>query len=275
MEALSDPSTVVAMLGRAVVLDVRWRLGGPPTYDDYLDGHIPGARWVDLDADLADPPGPSGRHPLPDPARLQTRLRELGIDDVCPVVVYDDAGAASAARAWWVLRWAGLRDVRVLDGGLGAWIASGGALERGPAQAPRPGTVTVRPGAMPTLDAAGAARLAREGVLLDGRVAERYRGDIEPVDPVAGHIPGARSAPTAGHLADDGRFMPADQLQRHFAELGVRPGVAVGAYCGSGVTAAQVVLALEVAGVSAALYPGSWSAWITDPDRPVATGDGN
>jgi thiosulfate/3-mercaptopyruvate sulfurtransferase len=128
---------------------------------------------------------------------------------------------------------------------------------------------------MPTLDAAGAARLAREGVLLDGRVAERYRGDIEPVDPVAGHIPGARSAPTAGHLADDGRFMPADQLQRHFAELGVRPGVAVGAYCGSGVTAAQVVLALEVAGVSAALYPGSWSAWITDPDRPVATGDGN
>jgi len=256
-----------------VVIDVRWRLAGPPTREDFLAGHIPGAVWADLDATFAGAPGRGGRHPLPEPAHLQHALRGLGIHDGTAVVLYDDADSTAAARAWWVLRWAGLADVRVLDGGVAAWAASGRALEAGPARHPAAaGTVTVRAGGMRAVDAAGAADLARAGVLLDARAAARYRGEVEPIDPVAGHIPGARSAPTDANVAADGRLLPAAELRRRFAEIGVGGDIAVGAYCGSGVTAAHTILALEVAGFTAALYPGSWSEWITDPARAVATG---
>jgi thiosulfate/3-mercaptopyruvate sulfurtransferase len=261
-------------LDDVVVIDVRWRLGGSPTLEDFLAGHVPGARWADLDATFAGPPGQGGRHPLPEGRHLQPVLRELGIDGGTAIVVYDATDSTAAARAWWVLRWAGLSDVRVLDGGLAAWTASGRALEAGPAPpAADPGSVTVREGGMPTVDAAGAAELARAGVLLDARAFARYRGEVEPIDPVAGHIPGARSAPTDANVAADGRLLPAVELRRRFAEIGVGADTVVGVYCGSGVTAAHTVLALEVAGLTAALYPGSWSEWITDPARPVATGD--
>lgn len=272
MPRLINVRTLTDRLPAVAVLDVRWRLGEPPTYPEFLEGHVPGAGWADLDADFADPPGAGGRHPLPDPARLQARLREWGISDNSPVVVYDDADATAAARAWWVLRWAGLAEVSVLDGGWAAWRAGGAPVERGPARSAPIGSVTVRVGGMPVLDAEEAARLANDGVLLDARAAARYRGEVEPIDPVAGHIPGARSAPTTANVADDGRFLPREALRERFAALGVRPGVPAGAYCGSGVTAAHTVLSLELAGVPAALYPGSWSEWITDPSRPVATG---
>ncbi|HZB49317.1 MAG TPA: sulfurtransferase [Mycobacteriales bacterium] len=254
-----------------VVLDVRWRLLGPPPAELYAAGHLPGAVAVDLDADLAAPPGAGGRHPLPDPADLQAALRRCGVRADSAVVAYDDGDGSSAARAWWLLRWAGHRDVRVLDGGFAAWTAAGLPTTT-EVPAPAPGDIVVRPGGMPVLDAAGAAATAARGVLLDARAAERFRGEVEPVDPVAGHIPGARSAPLAGNVGPDGRFRPPAELRRRFAELGVTGDTPVGTYCGSGVTAAQQVLALELAGVPAALYAGSWSEWITDPARPVATG---
>jgi thiosulfate/3-mercaptopyruvate sulfurtransferase len=258
-------------LDGVVVIDARWRLGGPSTYPDFLTGHVPGAVWADLDTVFAGPPGAGGRHPLPDPFALQEALRRLGVCDDTPVIVYDAAESTAAARAWWVLRWAGLRDVRVLDGGLAAWIAAGRALQTGSAM-PRTGDVTVRAGGMSAIGATGAAEVARTGILIDARIPARYRGEFEPVDPVAGHIPGARNLPAETSIARDGRFLPATELRQRFAAAGVSADAPVGAYCGSGVTAAHTVLALEIAGLSAALYPGSWSEWITDPGRPVATG---
>jgi thiosulfate/3-mercaptopyruvate sulfurtransferase len=259
---------------RPVVLDVRWRLGGPPPAELYASGHLPGAVAVELDRDLAAPVGDGkrGRHPLPEPGALQEALRRWGINEDSSVVAYDDADGSSAARAWWLLRWAGLPDVRVLDGGIAAWTAAGLPLT---AEVPSPelGNVLVRPGAMPVLDAEGAAGLvAGGGVLLDARVEPRYRGEVEPVDPVAGHIPGARSAPASGNVDVSGRFLSAERLRERFARLGVEADRAAGAYCGSGVTAAQEVLALHVAGIPAALYAGSWSEWVADRSRPVETG---
>jgi thiosulfate/3-mercaptopyruvate sulfurtransferase len=255
-----------------VLLDVRWRLGGPPGSELYEAGHIPGAVFADLDRDLAAPPGAGGRHPLPAAADFQAAMRRLGVSDGRAVVVYDDADSTSAARAWWLLRYYGHPSVRVLDGGLNAWAATGRPVEKGPAPGGRPGGFTADPGHLPLLDARSAAALARDGVLLDARAQARYRGESEPVDPVAGHIPGAVSAPTAGNVRPDGTFRPAAELAARFAALGVAGGGGVGAYCGSGVTAAHEVLALALAGIPAALYPGSWSEWITDPSRPVATG---
>lgn len=259
-----------------VLLDVRWRLGGPPGRDDYARGHLPGAVYLDLDADLAGQPGAGGRHPLPDPEVLRRALRSAGVRSDRPVVVYDADNGSVAARAWWLLRWAGHDRVSVLDGGFAAWSA-----EHRPVTAavpdPEPGDVEVRPGGMPVLDAAGAAATARDGVLVDARAPERYRGDVEPIDPRAGHIPGAVNLPFAGHTAADGRWLAPAELARRFAAAGLADGVAVGAYCGSGVTAASVVLALEHAGVTtpaapASLYVGSWSQWSADPTRPAATG---
>jgi thiosulfate/3-mercaptopyruvate sulfurtransferase len=253
------------------LLDVRWRLGGPPGREDYARGHLPGAVFLDLDADLAAPPGPGGRHPLPAPADLERALRGAGARQGAPVVVYDADNGSIAARLWWLLRWAGHEQVRVLDGGFAAWRAEGMPVTTD-VPAPAPGDVTVRPGHMPVLDADGAAALARTGVLLDARAPERYRGDVEPVDPRAGHVPGARNAPFAAHVGDDGRWRTPGELAEHFARLGAGEGE-VGAYCGSGVTAASVVLAAEVAGVGpVGLYAGSWSNWSADPARPVATG---
>ncbi|MDP9240099.1 MAG: sulfurtransferase [Actinomycetota bacterium] len=257
-----------------VVLDVRWRLGGPPAYADYLAGHVPGAVFADLDADLAGPPGAGGRHPLPDPERLEPALRRLGISEGDRVVTYDGADMAAAARAWWVLRWAGVRDVRVLNGGYRAWQAAGYPVTD-EVPDPAPGDVAVRPGSLPVLDAAGAARLAADGILLDARAAERFRGETEPIDPVAGHIPGAVSAHAAASLDEDGRLRSPAELRALFAAAGADGSRPVGTYCGSGIVAAQQVLALDVAGIPATLYPGSWSDWITDPARPVATGDGS
>jgi thiosulfate/3-mercaptopyruvate sulfurtransferase len=256
-----------------VLLDVRWRLGGPPGIESYRRGHLPGAVFTDLDRELAAPPGPGGRHPLPEAAAFQAAMRAAGVGQERPVVVYDDGDGTAAARAWWLLRYFGHPHVRVLDGGYAAWTAGGHPVSV-TEPAPEPGDFTARPGQMPLLDATGAQGLAGSGILLDARAAERYRGDTELVDPVAGHIPGAVSAPTTGNVNADGTFKDADELEDRFAVLGARPdgGPAVGAYCGSGVTAAHEVLALALAGIPAALYVGSWSDWITDPARPIATG---
>jgi thiosulfate/3-mercaptopyruvate sulfurtransferase len=259
-----------------VLLDARWRLAGPPGIDSYRQGHLPGAVFADLDRDLAGPPAPpasGGRHPLPDPEVFQAAMRAAGVSRDRPVVVYDDGDAMAAARGWWVLRYFGHPDVRVLDGGYRAWTGAGLPVTAG-GPAPAPGDFTAEPGHLPVLDAAGAQATARAGLLLDARAGERYRGETEPVDPVAGHIPGAVSAPTAGNANPDGTFRDPAELGARFTALGVVPeaDAPVGAYCGSGVTAAHEVLALALAGIPAALYVGSWSDWITDPARPVATG---
>jgi len=264
-----------------VLLDIRWRLGGPPGIDSYLAGHLPHACCVDLDQDLAGPPGAGGRHPLPDPATFAAAMRTAGLRAGQPAVVYDDGDSTIAARGWWLLRYYGHDLVRVLDGGYRAW-ASAGLPVTTATPTPPPGDFRATPGALPVLDHDDAARLARSGFLLDARAAERYRGEVEPVDPAAGHIPGAISAPTAGNVDADGRFLTPAKLRERFAALGLPAGreqaigsggePLIGAYCGSGVTAAHEVLALELAGLPAALYVGSWSAWTADPDRPVATG---
>jgi thiosulfate/3-mercaptopyruvate sulfurtransferase len=278
---VTAPALAEALAGdrSPVVLDVRWALGVSDGREQHRAGHVPGAVYVDLETELAAPPSPAaGRHPLPGAADLQAAARRWGVRAGRPVVVYDAVGGTSAARAWWLLRWAGHDDVRILDGGLAAWQAAGHALDEGDVR-PAPGDVVVTPGAMPVLDADGAADLATSGVLLDARAAERYRGEVEPVDPRAGHVPGAVSAPTTDNLAADGTFLADDALRERFAGLGVvdteqGPDAArtpVGAYCGSGVTAAHEVAALATLGVVAALYAGSWSQWSSDPARPVAT----
>lgn len=255
------------------VLDVRYRMGGPPGAAEYAAGHVPGAAYVDLDADLAAPPGPGGRHPLPDPAVFEAAMRRAGVSGARPVVVYDDWSAQAAGRAWWLLRFHGHPDVRVLDGGWAAWRAEGGPVETGDGAAAQPGDFTARPGHLPLVEADGVPGVR---VLVDARAPERYRGEHEPVDPVAGHIPGAVNVPTARNLTEEGRFRPAEELRELYAAVGATPAAGaageVAAYCGSGVTAVHDILAMEVAGVRAALYPGSWSGWIADPGRPVTSG---
>ena len=258
--------------GAGILLDVRWALGDDRGRERHLEGHVPGAVFVDLETELADPPSAAeGRHPLPSVQRLQAAARRWGLSDADAVVVYDASGGLAAGRAWWLLRWGGLTDVRILDGGLDAWRRAGGSIETGDV-VPQPGDVTLPGGCMPvlTIDEAAALPLSG-GVLLDARAGERYRGEVEPIDPRAGHVPGAVSAPTAENLAADGAFRPAAELAARFAELGVAPGARVAAYCGSGVTAAHEITALAVAGIDAALWPGSWSQWSADPHRPAAT----
>jgi thiosulfate/3-mercaptopyruvate sulfurtransferase len=286
MGPLIDPHALADLLAtpdsaRPVVLDVRWRLGGPSGRADHDAAHVPGAVFVDLDTDLAGSPGSAGRHPLPATEHLQGVLRRAGVREGSRVVVHDHGDGAPAARAWWLLRWAGLPagDVAVLDGGFAAWVAAGLPTTAGPS-APEPGDVVVRPGGMPVLDADGAAEMGRSGVLLDARAAARYRGETEPIDPVAGHIPGARNTPSVDLVGPDGRWLSPEELAERFTAVGVEkeggPGE-VGAYCGSGVTAAALVLAVEQAGLRppdrpVALYVGSWSNWTAAPSRPVATG---
>lgn len=254
-----------------VVLDVRWKLGGPPGHGEYLTGHIPGAVYVDLDDELASHGEPTdGRHPLPSAEALTDAARRWGIDSGDTVVAYDGEGNMAAARAWWLLRWAGLADVRLLDGALPAWIAAGKDLATDDV-APTRGTVELTTGSLPTLDLDTVATFPESGVLLDARAPERFRGEVEPIDPKAGHIPGATSAPTGSNLAADGRFLPAEELRDRFASLGVDASAPVAVYCGSGVTAAHEAAALTIAGFEPAVFPGSWSQW-SNHDLPVATG---
>ncbi|MEZ0066834.1 thiosulfate/3-mercaptopyruvate sulfurtransferase [Streptacidiphilus sp. MAP12-20] len=275
---LIAPDELAALLGGEqppVLLDIRWALGGPPGAEEYAKGHLPGAHYVDLDRELAAAPGAAGRHPLPEPQVLQAALRRAGVSAAREVVVYDAATSMSAARAWWLLRWAGHQRVRVLDGGLKAWADAGLPLSLAePADesvgSGGSGDFVVTLGALPTVDADGAGGWS--GVLLDARAGERYRGETEPVDPRAGHIPGAISAPTSENVDADGRFLPADRLAERFLTLGATPDAEIAVYCGSGVTAAHSILALHVAGLAATLYPGSWSEWSGDPARPAATG---
>lgn len=257
------------------ILDVRWQLMEPDGSGAYLHGHLPGAVYVSLEDDLADHTAPGrGRHPLPSGAAVEAAARCWGVRRGVSTVVYDDWNRAGSARAWWVLTAAGIPDVRILDGGLAAWTASGGALETG-AVGPTPGDVAVThhdlyAGGLPVLTAEGVADFG--GILLDARAPERFRGDVEPVDTVAGHIPGARNAPSTATLAGDGTFLPDDDLIRFFTERGADGADGVGVYCGSGITAAVTLAALASAGVPAVLFPGSWSEWVSDPSRPVARG---
>jgi thiosulfate/3-mercaptopyruvate sulfurtransferase len=255
------------------ILDVRWRLDQPDGRESFLGGHIPGAVYVSLEDELSDHARPGlGRHPLPTGGALQAAARRWGVRRDQPVVVYDDWNRAGSARAWWLLTAAGLRDVRILDGGLAAWVAAGGALQTGPVTPPA-GDVDVLhedlyAGGRPVLTADEIAGGAATTVL-DARAPERFRGELEPVDPVAGHVPGARNLPSMAVLGPDGRFLPDVDVAALAAEAGV--GDSVGVYCGSGVTASVVLAALNTVGIDGALFPGSWSQW-SGEDRPVERG---
>jgi thiosulfate/3-mercaptopyruvate sulfurtransferase len=255
---------------RPVVLDVRWTLTGADR-DAYLAGHLPGAVFVDLDAQLAGPAGLGGRHPIPDPAALQLLWRTAGIDGDADVVVYDGSDSSAAARGWWLLRWSGVAGARVLDGGLAEWRAAGLPVVAGPEALPPEGSVVVHPGGMPTISADDIGGPAGPEVLLDARAAARFRGEVEPVDPVAGHIPGAVNLPYLGLLDERRRFRPPSELAAAFGASGIGPGMAAAASCGSGVTACVLVLAAATIGVELALYPGSYSQWCA-LGREVATG---
>lgn len=253
------------------VLDVRYRLDRPDGRPEYLEGHVPGAVYVDLETELSRHGRPEdGRHPLPAQADLQTAARRWGLRAGDTVVVYDDARSLGASRAWWLLTRSGVADVRLLDGGLAAWTDAGLPLETGDVVA-EAGDIELSPLSEPVLSIDDAAGLPRDGVLLDVRAAERYRGEVEPIDPVAGHIPGAVNLPTTDYVVDE-RFRDAATLRALFAAAGVVPGVHAAAYCGSGVTAAQAVFAAELAGLELRIYPGSWSQWSNTPGRPIATG---
>ena len=253
------------------LLDVRWRLDRPEGRPEYLRAHLPGAVYVDLENELARKGEPTeGRHPLPTSAALQRAARRWGIDDGDVVVAYDDVQSVAAARAWWLLTRSGLGDVRVLDGGLSAWEHAGLPVETGDVQPPR-GRVVLGEVGEGVLSIDDAAAWPRAGVLLDVRAPERYRGETEPLDPVAGHVPGALNLPTTAHV-EAGRFRDPGEIRATFEAAGVRPGTPVAAYCGSGVTAAHTALAGALAGIEVSVFPGSWSEWSNTPGRPVATG---
>lgn len=256
------------------ILDVRWRLDRPDGYDEYLAGHIPDAVYVDLDNELAEPerPAAAGRHPLPSAETLQSAARRWGLNDGDTVVVYDDIKNTSSTRAWWLLRHAGVGDVRVLDGSLRGWTGAGHPLETGEVT-PEPGTVTLDLSGPPKLSMDEAGEFPDRGTLLDMRAHNRYTGEHEPYDPRAGHIPGAINAPTPQNIDADGRFLPPEQLREHFLALGVDPEKPVASYCGSGIHGTHTTFALELAGFDAVLYPGSFSEWSNNPDRPVAVGE--
>ena len=272
-----DASWVREHRAEVVLADVRWYLDGRSGPEAFAAGHLPGAAFVDLDGDLAGPAsadGTSGRHPLPSPEAFAAAMGRLGIGDATAVVAYDDSGGGTAGRLVWMLRVTG-HDAALLDGGLAAWD---GPLETGEGAAPTPAALTVVPwptSALARADEVAALAVSSQAAVLDARGPERFRGDSEPVDRRAGHVPGARNAPWHGNLDPaTGRFLPAAELRRRFAALGVTEGADVVNYCGSGVSACANVLALEAAGYEGArLFVASWSGWSADPARPVATGD--
>jgi thiosulfate/3-mercaptopyruvate sulfurtransferase len=253
------------------LVDVRWYLDGRSGHAAYLDGHLPGARFLDLDRWLAgDPAGGGGRHPLPDAETFAEGMRRLGLDDGDPVVAYDDAGGVIAARLVWMLRVTG-HEAALLDGGIGAWTGERATGEEDP---PVPGGFTARawPAAM-LADIEDVSSSPTGRVVLDARNPDRYRGDQDPVDPRPGHVPGARNLPCRANLRADGTFLPVDALRRRFAAVGVDASTEVISYCGSGVTACHNLLALELAGYAGGrLYPGSWSEY-SRTSRPAETGD--
>lgn len=257
-------------LDEVVVVDCRWSLDGSQGHEQYREGHLPGAVFVDLDAELAAPPSPGGgRHPLPSPRDFATTMARAGVGDDTPVIAYDTMGGAIAARLAWMLRVLD-HPAAVLDGGLAAWP---GPLETGEVEPPVHG-FTARPWPAEAIAEAEdvAETAAAGGLVVDARAPERYRGEVEPIDARAGHVPGAISLPFADNL-DDGRLRPDTQLRDRFVAAGVAPGRDTIVYCGSGVTACHDVLAIELAGLGRPrLYVGSWSAWSADPDRPAARG---
>jgi thiosulfate/3-mercaptopyruvate sulfurtransferase len=268
--------------GEVLVADVRWYLDGRSGYDAYLQRHLPGAVFVDLDRGLAGPPATDqGRHPLPRPGDFASAMSSVGITDDQTVIAYDDDGGRIAARLVWLLRVSGHR-ASLLDGGIGAWP---GPFESGPpdlvsVESPLSPGEPVPPGAggfhlreWPGARFAPPEQVASAPLVLDARAPERYRGEVEPIDARAGHIPGARNAPTAGNLDERGRFKTPQALRGIYTSLGVEPGSSPVVYCGSGVTACHDLIALELAGFEdGRLYPGSWSQWSADPSRPVETG---
>ena len=263
---LADQLASSSAPGELVIVDCRWYLDGRDARGVFAEGHLPGARFVDLDRDLAGgvaSDGAGGRHPLPTIDRFTETLSCLGVRRDSTVVAYDDRAGAIAARLWWLLRYVGLSGGRVLDGGIDAWVASGGELERGappPANRAEPLLLEPRPGM--TVSAAEIATRPIATVLLDARAPERFRGDSEPVDPVAGHIPGARNVPWSGNV-EQGRLASDDRLRMRYAGAFEAEDVVV--YCGSGVTACHDLLALSVLGRDdAKLYAGSWSDWCSD-----------
>lgn len=277
---LIAPDQLAALLGSRdlVVVDCRFSLSDAEAGERaYRQGHVPGAVYAHLERDLSGPvvPGKTGRHPLPDPRMLADRLGAWGLDASKQLVAYDDAGGAMAARLWWLARWLGHDAVAVLDGGFPAWVHAGHPVT---ADVPTPEPARFEPALRPELavDAARVDALRTDPArrLFDARAPERYRGDVEPIDPVAGHIPGARCLPFSENLRD-GRFRSAAELaERYRAALGDVPASEAVVYCGSGVTACHAVLAAAHAGLDGLrLYPGSWSEWITDPSRPVARGE--
>lgn len=280
VSTLIDPTDLATRLRDPLwrVVDCRFSLAAPDRgRADYRRSHIPGAVYAHLDEDLSAPvqAGRTGRHPLPDPRRLARTLGDWGIDASTQVVAYDDGSGGVAARLWWLLRWLGHEAVAVLDGGWAAWTAEGLPTDAAEASSPRRRfQASPRPELVLTADEA--ARWAADGrhALIDAREAIRYRGEAEPIDPVAGHVPGALSAPYPDNLGPDGRWLSAEVLARRYAALlGDRPAGDCAVYCGSGVTAAHDALAMVHAGLGEPrLYAGSWSEWITDPARPVATG---
>lgn len=271
---LVAPHEFEGLPGEAVIVDCRFSLADPSAGRRAYDaGHLPRSVFADLERDLSGPVvrGRTGRHPLPDPATFAARANAWGIDEHTPVVAYDDAGGAMAARLWWLLRWLGHERVAVLDGGVGAWERGRELTREVPAPVPRQFRWTLHPELVALADEVERARQAPDQRVLDARAADRFRGENETIDPVAGHIPGARSLPFAGNL-ENGRMLPPDRLRARIeAALDGVPADRAIAYCGSGVTAAHDVLAAEIAGLPGMrLYAGSWSEWITDPSRPVA-----
>ncbi len=271
------PDELLALLPDVSVLDVRWQLGRDDGREQFLAGHLPGAAFVDLEGDLADPPASPvdsrGRHPLPGPERFGEAMRRCGVQADRPVVVLDATGGLAAARCWWLLRHHGHDDVRLLDGGWTRWVELGLPVSEGEGEV-APGDFEPGPGRLPVVGAEGAARIATDGVLLDARARDRFRGEQEPVDPVAGHVPGAVNRPVTDNLAEGTRLRPVAQLRELHADAlaTAESGNPVGVACGSGVTAALHALVLHELGVEAVLYEGSWSGWVSDSSRPVATG---
>ncbi|WP_206831409.1 sulfurtransferase [Alicyclobacillus fructus] len=273
---LIQPGDLAARLtsDEVVIFDCRFQLSDPEAGERaYREGHIPGAYYLHLERDLSSPRAQhGGRHPLPDWNRFAARLSACGVRPHATVVVYD-AGEGMAARAWWLMRHIGLEDVRMLDGGWKRWTREGRPVTS-EVPAPRPGAVEIRLREGEIADMREVRQGAQEGrlVLVDARSPERYRGDVEPIDPKAGHIPGAINHPWEQGLGEDGTWRSPEEQRARFGELAAC-GKPIVVYCGSGVTACSTLFAMELAGISAKLYPGSWSDWVSYPDNPVATGD--